>query len=139
MLVYEAEATINAPAATVWDLLTDSAWYAEGDNGVVGVDGQIADGSKIKVFSEVAPERAFPVKVGDWQPGRGMTWTGGMPLGLFRGRRRFTLAEQDGVTQFRMREEFTGPMVGLVSRSMPDLQPSFDAFAKGLKATAEAA
>ena len=36
-----------------------------------------------------------------------------------------------------MREEYSGPMVPLIWRSMPDLQPSFDKFARGLKARVE--
>lgn len=32
-----------------------------------------------------------------------------------------------------MREEYSGPLLALIWRSMPDLQPSFDAFAAGLK------
>jgi len=36
-----------------------------------------------------------------------------------------------------MREECTGPMLPLIWRSMPDLQPSFEQFASGLKARAE--
>jgi hypothetical protein len=46
--------------------------------------------------------------------------------------RTFTLTAADGGTEFVMREEFTGPMLPLIWRSMPDLQPSFDAFADGL-------
>jgi hypothetical protein len=38
-----------------------------------------------------------------------------------------------------MREEYTGPMLSLIWRSMPDLQPSFEQFAGGLKARAERA
>jgi hypothetical protein len=61
-----------------------------------------------------------------------------MPLGLFKGVRAFRLTPAgDGATRFEMREQFTGPLVGLVSRSMPDLQPSFDQFARGLKARVE--
>jgi hypothetical protein len=36
-----------------------------------------------------------------------------------------------------MREEFTGPMVSLIWRSMPDLGPTFTKFAEGLKARVE--
>jgi hypothetical protein len=61
-----------------------------------------------------------------------------MPLGLFRGVRTYELAEQgNGSTEFRMREEYAGPLVGLIWRSMPDLGPSFDQFAQGLKQQAE--
>jgi uncharacterized protein YndB with AHSA1/START domain len=40
---------------------------------------------------------------------------------------------------FRVREEYTGPLLGLIWRSMPDLGPSFDRFAQGLKRRAEEA
>jgi hypothetical protein len=60
------------------------------------------------------------------------------PLGLFKGVRNYTLTpEGDGRTRFDMREEFTGPLAPLVFKSIPDMQPSFDKFAAGLKAKAE--
>jgi hypothetical protein len=63
-----------------------------------------------------------------------MTWEGGMPVGLFKGVRTFTLSPQaDGATRFTMREEYTGPFLPLIWRSMPDLGPSFQQFATGLK------
>ena len=63
---------------------------------------------------------------------------GGMPLGLFKGVRTFTLTPQpNGVTTFTVREEYTGPLVPLMWRSMPNLQPSFDQFATGLKQRAQ--
>jgi hypothetical protein len=37
-----------------------------------------------------------------------------------------------------MREEFSGLMAPLITRSIPDLQPAFDQFAADLKARAEA-
>jgi hypothetical protein len=68
-----------------------------------------------------------------------MVWSGGMPLGLFRGVRTYSLTPgADGTTRFHVREEYTGPMLPLIWRSMPDLQPSFDEFAAGLKRRAEA-
>jgi hypothetical protein len=67
-----------------------------------------------------------------------MTWTGGMPLGLFRGVRTFRLDPQpDGATKFAMREEYTGPMLKMIWKSMPDLGPTFEKFATGLKQRAE--
>jgi len=90
------------------------------------------------VVSRANPGRAFPVKVTDFTPGQRMTWSGGMPLGLFKGVRTFTLAPgSDGTTRFTMREEYTGPLLPLIWRSMPDLGPSFRQFADGLKERAE--
>jgi hypothetical protein len=67
-----------------------------------------------------------------------MVWSGGMPLGLFKGVRTFTLAPQAaGTIKFTMREEYVGPLAPLITRSIPDLNPSFMRFANGLKRRAE--
>jgi hypothetical protein len=138
MKSYESEATIQANPETIWAVLIDAAAYADWDSGVERVEGTIAPGETIKVHSEANPGRAFPVKVTEFRPGSQMTWSGGMPLGLFRGVRTFELSPgAGGATHFRMREEYTGPLLPLIWRSMPDLGPSFEQFARGLKARAE--
>jgi len=38
---------------------------------------------------------------------------------------------------FHVREEYTGPLLGLIWRSMPDLGPSSGRFAQGLKRRVE--
>jgi hypothetical protein len=138
MRAYEASSTIAADPQAIWTILTDGASYPDWDNGVEGLEGRIAPGETIKITASVNPGRAYPIKVVDWSPPRRMSWVGGMPLGLMKGVRTFTLTpQQDGTTRFDMREEFTGPLVPLVWRSMPDLGPSFTQFAEGLKARAE--
>ena len=104
---------------------------------MIRVEGAIAPQEQIKVVSEANPKRAFAVKVTEFVPGERMVWSGGMPLGLFKGVRTFTLTRDGTATRFVMREEYTGPMLPLIWRSMPDLQPSFEQFANGLKARAE--
>jgi hypothetical protein len=137
MKSYDAAATIEAPPEKVWAILTDASAYPQWDSGVRKVDGTIAPGEKIKVVSEANPGRAFPVKVTQFEPARSMTWSGGMPLGLFKGVRTFTLTHEGEATRFTMREEYTGPLLGMIWRSMPDLGPSFEQFARGLKTRAE--
>jgi hypothetical protein len=67
-----------------------------------------------------------------------MVWTGGMPLGLFKGERTFTLTPRDdGAVEFAMREVFSGLFSPMIERSIPDLQPAFDEFAAALKKKAE--
>lgn len=133
---YDVSTEIDAPVDTVWAVLTDGPSYAQWDNGVVRVEGAIVDGGKVKVFSELSPERAFPLKVSLDAPTL-MTWTGGMPLGLFKGVRTFRVGRRGEVTTFDMREEFSGPLTGMMAKQMPDLQPSFDHFARGLKEESE--
>ncbi|MPZ97785.1 MAG: hypothetical protein GEU80_00370 [Dehalococcoidia bacterium] len=119
-------------------MLTDSARYTEWDSGIERVEGSIGPGETIKVYSQVNAGRAFPVKVTELTPNQRMTWRGGMPFGVFKGVRTFALAPAtDGQTRFTMREEFTGPLLPMIWRSMPDLGPSFQQFASGLKARAE--
>lgn len=134
---YEASATIDAPAAAVWAVLTDGQTYPEWEENVTRVEGRIGPGEQITVHTRLS-DRAFPVVVGDWEEGRRMTWTGGMPLGLFRGVRTFELHPEGEQTRFEVHEQFSGPLLFLMRRMMPDLQPSFDAFAAGLKQRAEA-
>jgi hypothetical protein len=138
MKAYDATVEIQASPEAIWAILTDGPGYQAWDSGVERVDGHIAPGEKITVRSQANPGRAFPVKVTGFDPGRRMTWSGGMPLGLFKGVRTFTLAPgTDGTTRFTMREEYTGPLLPLIWRSMPDLGPSFRQFANGLKQRAE--
>ncbi|MSQ36507.1 MAG: SRPBCC domain-containing protein [Dehalococcoidia bacterium] len=137
MKAYEASATITVAPEAIWALLTDAAGYAQWDSGVVRVEGRIAPGETIRVVSAANPKRTFPVRVSEFVAGQRMVWSGGMPFGLFRGVRTFTLTPRgDGSTAFAMREEYTGPLLPLMWRMMPDLGPSFQQFAAGLKARA---
>ena len=138
MKSYESTSHIQADPDAVWRVLADANAYPTWDSGVKRVEGTVAPGEKIKVVSEANPGRAFPIVVTEMVPGQRMSWTGGMPLGLFRGVRTFTLTPEDGGTRFRMREEYTGPLLPVIWRSMPDLGPSFEQFARGLKARTEA-
>jgi hypothetical protein len=138
MKSYEVTETIDATPDEVWAVLGDVGRYADWDSGVEKIEGRLVQGEKLKVFSEVDPGRGHPVKVAEVSPGKGMTWKGGMPLGLFKGVRSYRLTPAaGGTTRFEMREEFSGPMLPLIWRSLPDFQPSFDKFARGLKARVE--
>ena len=138
MKFYEATADIKASPERVWSLLTDAPRYTDWNTTVDRVEGRIAPGETIKVFVKVNPGRAFPVKVTEFKPAERMVWSGGMPLGLFKGERTYTLTPAAGGTHFKMREEYTGPMLGMIWGSIPDLGPAFEEFARSLKAGAEA-
>ena len=138
MKSYEASATITADPQSIWAILVDARAYPHWESGIERLEGEVAPGHKLKVVSEANPSRAFALKVTDFQPPQRMTWSGGMPLGLFKGARTFTLSPQGAeTTHFRMREEYSGPLLPLIWKSMPDLQPSFEKFAAGLKQRAE--
>jgi hypothetical protein len=138
MRYYESESTIDAPPTEVWSVLSNASDWPAWDSGVDAVEGSVEPGAKVTIRSHVAPDRAFPVKVTEYAPPRTMVFTGGMPLGLFRGVRTYTLAPvEGGATRFTMREEYTGPMLGMIWKSIPDLSASFSQFANGLKKRVE--
>jgi hypothetical protein len=59
------------------------------------------------------------------------------PFGLFKGERTY-LVEADGAgSVFSMTEVYTGPLAGLITKTIPDMTDSFDKFADGLKTAAE--
>jgi hypothetical protein len=62
---------------------------------------------------------------------------GQMPLGLFLGVWTFEVSpDGHGGTAFHVREQYHGPLLGLIWRSMPDLRPSSGRFAQGIKGRA---
>ena len=140
MKVFQATTTIAATPETIWAILTNASSYPEWDPGVERIEGRIAPGEKITAYTKLSPGRAFPATVIEFVPGRKMIWSSGLPLGLFKGERTFTLEPQsNGATQFSLQEVFSGLLLGLFGRSIPDLTATFEQFAAGLKRRAERA
>ncbi len=130
--------TIEAPPESVWALLTDADTYREWNPSVVSIKGPIAAGNRIELVSVVNPKRTFKLTVTRMTSPSDMEWSDGMPLGLFMGVRTFRLIPNGTRTEFTMTEDFTGLLAGLICKSIPDLTDSFNQFADGLKAAAEA-
>lgn len=138
MKTFQTAIVIRSSPEAIWAILTDGPRWPEWNTTVDKLEGTIAPGASIKVHAKLSPGRAFPVTVSGFEPGARMEWSGGMPLGLFKAVRTFTLAPTpDGAVEFRMHEVFSGPMAPLITRSIPDLQPSFEEFAAALKQRAE--
>ncbi len=139
MKAFETKITIQASAEAIWALLTDAPGWPSWNPTVDRVEGTISPGQKITVHAKISPGRAFPVTVSEFIPNEKMVWSSALPLGLFKGARTYTLsALSDGQVEFFMREEFTGPLAPMITKSIPDLQPAFNELAQALKARAEA-
>lgn len=134
---FEVRRQIARRPEEVWPLLTDKATLLPGGFGILKLEGGIGPGARIKLWSEASPKRAFALKVTGFTPPREMIWEGGMPFGLFKGVRRFSLTKNAGGTEFHMREDYSGPLLGLIGKSIPDLTPSFEKFANALQRAAE--
>ena len=137
MTSYTVTKRIEANPDAVWGLLTDAAEYTSWNPTIVSLEGTIAQGERIELVSTVNPKRAFKLNVTELRAPEHMVWADGMPLGLFKGVRTFTLTPMDGGTEFTMEEVYSGLLKPLISRSIPDMTDSFEAFADGLKQAAE--
>ncbi len=136
MKTFSATVRIRSTPERVWQTLMDVSRWPELDSSIARVDGTPAPGATLTIHAKLG--RAFSLKVVDFTPRQRMVLSGGMPLGLFEGQRTYSVTSaSDGTVEFAMREAFTGLLAPLITRSIPDLQPSFDEFAASLKQRSE--
>ena len=136
MKIVKVSRTINAPPSKVWSFLSNPQALVDADTGIERIDGQFVQGHNFILRADVTP-RDFKIMVSKLDPDKLMVWESAMPLGLFRGVRRFSLEARGSSTYFEMREEFTGLLLPLIWKTMPNLQTSFDRFADALKELSE--
>ena len=129
---FESTSRIEAAPDQVWPVLTDVAAWPSWNSGVDKVDGEFALGAKLTITVAANPGRAFPVTVKQIDAPRLMVFRGGMPLGLFVGERTYALTPDREGCLFTMREQYTGLLAGKITKSIPDLNQSFQQFADGL-------
>ena len=132
------EVSIQATSGRVWTLLTDARNFHRWNSTVTAIDGEIRDGQRIRVHVP-GTDRTFTPLISNVVPDARMTWTGGFAP-LFKGVRTFELTSQpDASTTFVMQERFSGLMLPIVARSLPDFGPVFERYATDLKHEAERA
>lgn len=135
MQILEAGILINARSSTVWDVVTDAGNYAVWDSGITEIDGDVRNGGTIRIRT-TSGNRKYRLRV-EQIPGEVMTWTRGLPLGLFKSVRTFTLSSQDAMTHLHVTEEFTGPLAGLMGNTVQDTDDSFADYVRAVKERAE--
>jgi len=133
---FTATTTINATPETIWSIITDAESYPKWEPNVKQIDGTIASGETVTAHVKHT-DRSFPTKVTEFVPNQRMAWSGGMPFGLFKGVRSFTLTPKGDAVEFTLREEFSGPLLALMKGSIPDQTEIFQNFVHGLKQHAE--
>ncbi len=135
---YFVAISIEAPAQTVWALVSDAASYSQWNSTVDRVEGVFTPGAIVSLYAKNMPNRPFKLAVKTLTPPRSMVLEGGMPLGLFVGTRRLeVIPETARSCRFEMEEVSRGLLAPLMARVIPDQQPSFDTFAADLKRRAE--
>lgn len=129
--------SIKATPAKIWALLTDAEDLPRWNSTVKSIEGRIAEGEKIKLVAESSPDRTFSLKISKFLPEKEMVWKDGFAP-MFKGVRTYTLSPNgDGSTQFTMTEVFSGLMLPMIAKSLPDFVPVFEQYAQDLKKEAE--
>jgi hypothetical protein len=137
MRQYSASTTIHAAPEVIWNILTDASGYPNWDPAMDHIEGKLALGETVKFFTKLSPQ-AFPVKVTGFEPNRKLVLTGGMPLGLFKSERIHTLTPgEGGPTLFKTEETFSGLLLPIFGRTVPDLTENFRSFVAAPKTQAE--
>ncbi len=129
---FAASTLVAAPPDQVWETLVDISRWPSWDDALEQVAGDVEPGGRLTIRVR-DQSRPFTLRVTTWEPGQQLVLTGGMPLGLFRGTRTYRLEPQERDTCLTVDERYTGPLAGVIGRSIPDLQPSFDAFVAGVR------
>lgn len=130
---------IAAPPGRIWALLTNAADFPRWNSTVTSLKGEIAPGRRLELKVPLDPKRTFRPTVTVLEENRRMEWKDGMAP-MFKGVRTFSLTPRgDGVTEFEMTEVFSGLMLPMIKRSLPDFRPSFETYAADLKRAAERA
>ena len=126
---------IKARREKVWGLLTNAADMPRWNSTVSHVEGCVAPGEHLTLKLPIS-DRTFKVKVDTFEPPKRLVWSDGSSV--FRGVQTYTLTTNgDGSTTFAMEEVFTGFMLPLIARSLPDFKPVFEQYAADLKKEAE--
>jgi hypothetical protein len=136
------EIEIQAPEATVWQILTDFASFPQWNPFIRRASGEAKTGARLEVYLQPpgASGMTFKPTVLKAEPGRELRWIGHLLLpGLFDGEHVFTI-EPLGATgvHFTQRESFTGVLVPFFARSLEaNTLRGFNEMNQALKARAE--
>src|SRR5690349_17632320 len=103
MKEYHSSVLIDAPPETVWTALVDGAAYQDWNPEIIAVEGQMKSGARIAVRVRLGSGaiRKMSMRITAFDAPQRMEWTGGLPLGLFVGRRTFSVTPQGRGSEFR--------------------------------------
>lgn len=126
------EQTIQADPEIIWALLTNASDFPRWNSTLISIDGDIAEGEKIKLKAHLAPERTFKIKIKEMDKPNRMVWGDAM------GTRVFTIEKtENGGSRFAMNEKIGGLIFPLFSNKIPSFDATFEQYVRDLKKEAE--
>jgi hypothetical protein len=131
--------SIDAPATTVWNLLTDLRAQSKWNSTVTSIEGTVALGGLVSFMVPEAPGQTFREKVIAYDEAKSMVWRlNRWPLLV--GERSYRLTPgPHGSTELAIDEALQGLLLPLIAKSLPDFGAMFERTAADLRAAAEGA
>lgn len=137
MKSYRIEKAIAASPEQVWTCLTETSAYGEWAPSIERFEGKMAPGEQLTMHHTSGNQTR--VTITQMESPRQYILSGGLPLNMVTGTRSFQLTPQaDGTTLFVMEEIFSGWLMPIFGRVIPDLSQSFEDFALALQKRVEA-
>lgn len=112
--VSRTEIVIPASSAAIWSVLTDLPAYPNWNPFIRRAEGAGRAGARWRLELTMNGRSFLDVRtiVTCWEPGRRLTWRGGLPLpGLLTGSHDFRLEPVPGAVRFVQEETFKGVLV----------------------------
>ena len=138
-----SEIEIEAPADSVWEVLTDFAAFPEWNPFMRSAAGELAQGQQITVTMQPPGHRAstFRPTLLSVNAGHSFRWRGHLVVpGIFDGEHIHEIeALGPQRTRYIQREQFRGVLVPFVGGMLRDTERGFNEMNAALKARAEAA
>ncbi len=129
---------IDAPATTVWSLLTDLAAQSRWNSTLTSVSGKVELGERVSFRVTDAPKQTFSPSVVAYDEAKSMVWRLGTWPMLVSDRTYRLRPRPGAATEFTLDEVFRGLLLPVVVRTFPDFGLMFERTAADLKVAAEA-
>jgi hypothetical protein len=131
--------SIEAPATTIWNLLTDLRAQSKWNSTLTSIEGKVALGEHVSFMVPEAPGQTFREKVVAYEEAKSMVWRlNRWPLLVGERTYRLTPGPR-GSTELTIDEVLQGLLLPLIAKSLPDFGAMFERTATDLQAAAEAA
>jgi hypothetical protein len=138
----ETQINIDAPAETVWAVLTDFPSYHEWNPFIPSAQGVIAEGERLKVRIVLPGQKGmtFRPRLIRVRQSRELRWLGHLGVrGIFDGEHAFEIRPNGTGCTFIQSEQFTGVLASWLMRSMGDsTRRGFESMNETLKHRCEA-
>lgn len=131
---YQSKIVINASGEQVYNVISNPQHFSHFDPNCLKIEGTLKLGQKIKLYSRLHGKKPLKMRVSVLVRNHKMVWVCGWPFNLFKRERIFTIsAKDDSTTEFRIAEVYSGALLSLFRKKIPNMHTEFQLFTKGLK------